>query len=84
LTVGQLYDYISSGQRVSRFLADPVLFIFFPPTFFKTILAGLQVAHLALLHSQADPSQSPKSHFLPTHRRINVIKKVTLTDINFR
>jgi hypothetical protein len=42
------------------------------------------VAHLALPHPQADPSQSQKSHFLPTHRLINVIKKVTLTDINFR
>jgi hypothetical protein len=25
------------------------------------------VAHLALSHPQADPSQSQKSHFLPTH-----------------
>ena len=50
----------------------------------RVILTSPQVAHLALPHPQADPSQSQKSHFLPTHRLINVIKKVTLTDIDFR
>lgn len=55
-----------------------------PSHFLKTILVSPQVAHLALPHPQADPSQSQMCHFLPTHRPINVIKKVTLTDINFR
>jgi hypothetical protein len=60
-------------------------FLFFShPHFLKTILASPQVAHLALPHPQADPSQSQKSHFLPTHRPINLMKNVTLTDINFR
>jgi hypothetical protein len=66
LTVGQHTDHISSGQRVSRHSLPTQCFLFFSHrTFFKTnFIATAQVAHLALPETQANPSQSQKSHFL--------------------
>jgi hypothetical protein len=59
---------ITNGQHLNRHADRPYIFYFFPIAhFLKTILASPQVAHLALSHPQADPSQSQKSHFLPTH-----------------
>lgn len=67
---------ITNGQHLNRHADRPYVFYFFPIAhFLKTILASPQVAHLALHHPQADPSQSQKSHFFayaPTEIRILV------------
>jgi hypothetical protein len=55
---------IINGQQLNRHTDRPYVFYFFPTAhFLKTILASPQVAHLALRHPQANPPQSPKSHF---------------------
>jgi len=75
---------ITNGQRVSRHSLPTLYFLFFPTAhFLKTILANPQVAHLALPHPQANPSQSQKSHFFayaPTEIRILVNDILTIKE----
>jgi hypothetical protein len=85
LTIDQHTDHIATGQ-LSRHSNRPDVFYFFSTAhFLKTILASRTSGTFGFAPThKANASQNQKSHFLPTHRRINVIKKVTLTDINFR
>lgn len=75
---------LETDSILTDMLTDPMFFIFFPIAhFLKTILASPQVAHLALHHPQADPSQSQKSHFFayaPTEIRILVNYILTIKD----
>lgn len=76
-------DHTSTGH-LSRHSNRPNVFYFFPTAhFLKTILANPQVAHLALPHPQADPSQNQKSHFFayaPTEIRILVNYILTIKE----
>lgn len=75
---------ITNGQQLTRHADRPNVFYFFPTAhFLKTILANPQVAHLALPHPQADPSQNQKSHFFayaPTEIRILVNYILTIKE----